>query len=269
MKIHNFISIFLLLLFAVALLQCAKEGASTEENFGVEMRNTSQDCVLDMGPNAQNNSELVDSIFLPYYFTDCPLQVFVVYKQLYKLFAFTDYLVIIPDNPDCDGLKDYLESLTDQQKLIIMENITEFAFEEAKRRILQDFADGLNLPDVQDVLTYRSLCTQLCEFIDFRCIVVGEGFEIEDPSGPEDIGLRGGDDKNCWIWKRVKCGEGCCKTTAKYVRDINGKLRVAEASTVAFGPCEGGPPQNWPEIKWNCREGHIVSDCEITCVPQY
>ena len=260
MNIKNFVSIFMLLLFAVALVQCSKENAATEENVGVEMRNTSQDCVVDIGPQAQTKTERVDNIFLPG--IDCPFTGLVVYKQYFNRFAFTDFILVIPDDPDCDDLKDHLDGLPEQQRLEVMEAITELAYDEAKRRILQEYADeNPEVPEIKNVLTYRALCTELCIEYDPDCLI-DEKMELEEP---REIGARG--DKSCWIWKYISCGDGCCKTTADYVRDRDGKIVLYSASTESYGPCENGPPQDWPSFKKGCWFGSIVGDCEIRCYP--
>lgn len=113
MKLKNYITIILLLLFAVALAQCAKENVTKEEkHMQFELRNPAQNaCEPLAGPNQVTKNVIQGGIYLLTY-PECELKEQFLYLQDGPRFAFTDFILMIPETPGCEGLRAYLDGLS-------------------------------------------------------------------------------------------------------------------------------------------------------------
>lgn len=266
MKTIKFFSIIALLIgFSFALVQCAKEDNSLnlEQNGSIVSRSTLENPCEPKIPGGVSSFDIVTDITLPGWPT-CKLTGYLAFIQSGNTFAFTDFVMEYPNNPDCLDLIEHLENLPFPYNISEYYKIVNAAYAEAKRKFLNDYAIKKHLNSMNEVLTYKYACAQLCKYLDLNCLGLElEQEELKDDPKRTTLNLR--EDDGCWRYKLVKCGEGCCQTNENYSM-VNGQLRLVRASTIAFGDCTNGPTSGkWPKFNWSCANGELIGDCRARC----
>lgn len=244
------------MVLSFVLFQCTKESNSNElTSERIVLRN--DDCVASAGPNEVLKHEYI-VVYLPGW-PDCPLYGEFLYLQDGSSFVFTDFILTIPQITECEGITGSggFGQITEYIK------ISNYVEAEGKRQILQNYADKSSLTSISNVKTFKSICTELCHWLDLGCLAVHHHDDIKR-SG-DDLDFRSRTDDDCWRTTWLRCGGGCCITTENYSL-VYGKLRITSANTEQYGTCESDPPtNNWPIIDDKCINGNIISECESRC----
>lgn len=232
-----------------------------ENNITEEGENSSSNpCAPVMGGMGCEIYVIDVEVFIPG-FDDCPVIATLGYERCYNKFTFFDFIMKISDNTDCDGLKQYIDNMTPDQ----LSDFKDYVEEEGKRTELQWWADHFDWNFIEDVTSYKNLCTQTCSWLELDCIA--DVLKTDKKVSRENRGgivLRGGGP--CHKFKTVKCGEGCCVTISDYVRDMDGKLVLYSSATNSNGDCETGPEPIWPHFAGDCPGfSHIVIPCHYKC----
>lgn len=258
MKITKIISSFLLFFFVFALIQCGKneildKNSTNKSNF--ELRDINPCAPTLSGANCVTETEFPEVIIAG--FQSCPVQAELMYKRCDNKFQFYDFILIVPNSSDCQSLLNYLDGLNDQQLM----SIKDYIFNQGKITILQAYSDINPKLPINDVSSFKNLCTQNCKWLDLKCLA---DERTGDKDSGDNLNYRGGD--GCWKYGTVKCGQGCCITTARYIRDINGKIVLSSSKSEPYGECQNGPEPKWPHFNNPCGpNGSPTSPCIYRC----
>ena len=242
MNIKNFISLLLLLLFAVALVQCAKDKDQSERvlvgNTINELESRSILSSVCYIPGIDCDSfQITDTIEIPGYCGTHLVRytVWICYGEPLVFTGFrADPLVA------CDSLWNSWLNLSDNALAVAYDKYEYAASLIAEKEFMKTIMNPLIFKCPTSYVGahfYKNLCYQWCKE------VVGR------PGDPYFIFTMG----------QVFCGRNCCRRIITYCYDENG---VLQASNPVFSSV--GLPECFPNPIGDCR-GQLIGQCERTC----
>jgi hypothetical protein len=263
MKIVKFISIFVLLIgFTFALVQCAKEEDSKQDNSqkialrsysGANMTASSKLDCGSLGNGNLNCYTLADySVPVnidpnevqipPEVIGDCKVTsiydiTICLNPSNYKIlsFEFDDFRVVIPENGECNTLQIWLDNLenSDPSKYDDAWNdLSNYVAKKGKENFMENLIT--NNPELLEfpleVSTYLSKC--YIKSVISQLIPIYDLSESSDPSDWDIIGYERHD-----VVVFLPCGVGCCIARTLYYIDKNGQIH-SETESYSVGQCE-------------------------------
>jgi hypothetical protein len=248
MNLSKYISIILLLLFAVALVQCSKEENKEQTLEEIELRDTSSDCLPELGPNCFQFDTIVRDLQLSQ-FPGCTFKV--QYSIQYCFledytweinigqFRFLPVLQV-----GCPEFDDIVGSL--RFDTVGLEDFVLDFYSWIRDAIMQYELENIVQPGggIRVMFSnYFASCSKICFFY------------IAD-----DYGGKGGGTYLAIMPFEIKCGEDCCAIKSEFVweNDIWNLLQREVISP--DDPCEVTSSEECPP------ETEFSTDCIMHCI---